>query len=347
MEMAKHKDGIMVEKEFLSPLDICDSKDKLVKTSIGWAKNPIFNCNINGHYLRKKKWNYWYLVNDSIFFSATVSDLDYIGMVFIYYYSFKTGKFFEKTISSFLAKGCSLSQNVQGIVKYESKDVNVSFNSHDEKTHILISLKDFAGSPLLADLSVIYPKGHETINVVIPWSDNVFQFTSKHNCLPVEGNVTLDGKSYVFDAGTSFANLDFGRGIWPYKSMWNWATASGLQEGHRIGLNLGGKWTDGTGMCENGILVDGKVSKLSENIDFFYDKDNLMNPWEINSTISDRVRLTFTPIYHRGAKTNALIIYSFVHQMVGTFKGYIISENGDKIIIKGLKGAAEEHHAKW
>ena len=51
--------------------------------------------------------------------------------------------------------------------------------------------------------------------------------------------------------------LDFGRGVWPAVNFWNAAAATTVQDGHMIGLNLSGGWTDGTGMTENAIIFDG------------------------------------------------------------------------------------------
>lgn len=336
-----------MEKEITSSVDLCDDKGKLLRSSIGWSRTPVFNCNLRGHNFRKKKWNYWYMISNSLLFSVTVSHLDYIGMVFAYAYDFETGKFAEKTVACPFGSGCNLSQNVHGNVSFQNKDMRVSFYEVDGKINITVSAKDFNGQPLDANLTVIYPQNHETMNVVIPWSDNVFQFTSKQNCLPVEGTVKLMGKTYCYNPQTDFAGLDFGRGIWPYKSMWNWATASGISEGHHVGLNLGGTWTDGTGMTENALIVDGRITKLSENVDFEYNPLNLMAPWVIKTHDTKHVNLVFTPIYDRLAETNALVIKSSVHQMIGTFKGTIISDLGVEIQVENLMGCAEEHHARW
>ena len=335
------------EKEITTPVNLCDSNGKLLRSSIGWSRSPILNCNLKGRNLRKKKWNYWYMVSDSLFFSVTISNLDYIGMVFAYAYDFKTNNFIEKTVASPFGSGCTLPPNVQGDVQYKNKDMQVYFTNVGGNTHIQVFAKDFGGHTLSADLTVYYPQDHDTMSVVIPWDDNTFQFTSKHNCLPVEGNVKFMGNNYNYNSQMNFAGLDFGRGIWPYSIMWNWATASGIQEGHNIGLNFGSKWTDGTGMTENAFIVDGHITKLSEDIIFKYDPSNFMLPWQIKTSVSKSVLLTFTPVYKRVAQTNALILKSSVNQLIGKFNGKIILDSGLEIKIKDLVGCAEEHYAKW
>lgn len=128
-------------------------------------------------------------------------------------------------------------------VAFKMLGLKVSFI--EEKGYTLITV---ASLQLKAELKVFMPVGYQTLNVVVPWSKRRFQFTSKQTCLPVEGWVKTGDKVYNFNPSSSFGSLDFGRGIWLYRTTWNWANASGIENSHMIGLNLGGLWTDGD-MC--------------------------------------------------------------------------------------------------
>jgi hypothetical protein len=59
------------------------------------------------------------------------------------------------------------------------------------------------------------------------------------------------------------------------------------------------------------------------------------------------VDLKFTPFYERVAKTDALVIRSEVHQMIGHFTGTLKPDQGEPIHIKDAIGWAEDHHARW
>jgi hypothetical protein len=183
--------------------------------------------------------------------------------------------------------------------------------------------------------------------VVIPWSEDRYQFTSKQNCLPAKGFVKLDDREIEFKENESYACLDFGRGKWKYQGFWNWAGGSAMQNGHMIGLNLGGGWTDGTGMTENGITLDGKVLKIGDDMMFSYDPAQFMKPWKIKTKSSNLVDLTFTPFYERVAKSNVVVIRSEVHQMIGKFSGTLNFKDGKTIHISEMIGWAEDHHALW
>ena len=100
-------------------------------------------------------------------------------------------------------------------------------------------------------------------------------------------------------------------------------------------------------MNENGVCVNGVLTKLSEDVAFDYDPLDFMAPWQLHTTATERVDLTFTPFFERHAKTDALIIYSEVHQMFGHFSGTLDTDQGDPIQINDAIGWAEDHHARW
>ena len=87
--------------------------------------------------------------------------------------------------------------------------------------------------------------------------------------------------TYIFD--DAWATWDFGRGRWPRTVVWNWGSGAGVSDGRRIGLQLGGKWTDGTPMTENAIFVDGRCHKLGEVLDWSYEPGAWLSPWKVRN----------------------------------------------------------------
>jgi hypothetical protein len=297
--------------------------------------------------MRKKRWNYWAVTTPDFLFSITISNVDYLGMVFAYFFDFKTKRFTEKTLSPLFGKGCNMPESVNESVSFMDPAMSASFTSTLQKTGIHVRCTDFGGLELAADIEIQYPKGHQTMSVVIPWTRRVFQYTSKHNCLPVAGSITLGSDSYKIKKGDAYACLDYGRGVWPYGSLWNWSSFSGKSDGHVLGVNLGAGWTDGTGLTENSLTCDGVISKLSEDVAFQYDTSDYMKPWTVSTRDTKRVHLTFTPFYERIAKTDALLLKSSVHQMFGHFEGTITPDGRKPIKVHNLIGWAEDHHARW
>ena len=152
-----------------------------------------------------------------------------------------------------------------------------------------VAIEDNAGGArLLArgqgfelDMKVTRPVGHQTLNIALPLSDG-FQFTSKQAALPAEGEVRVGRRVFRFAGDDALACLDYGRGVWPYRTEWNWAAAHGRVGAHMLGLNLGGRWTDFGGVTENGLVVDGVLHKLEERVVFSHDGDDVRRPWRIH-----------------------------------------------------------------
>ena len=213
---------------------------------------------------------------------------------------------------------------------------------------MLVDIADFGGKPLQAEFRITEPETHESLNVVVPWSERLFQFTAKNNTLPAEGKVVLDGITIPFEGDQSFATLDFGRGVWPYKGFWNWASFSTrLPDGRTLGTNFGAGWTDNTGSTENALCINGRLIKLSEDVIFTYSTQDFKAPWKLRTAETTKVNLTFTPFFERIAKTDMLIIRSEVHQMIGYFDGVVEGDCGEVIAVSHAVGWAEDHRSRW
>jgi hypothetical protein len=334
------------ERELTAPVALCDGAGRLNPAAVGWSRRPLHHCNLSGNWPRKKKWNYWAVTSPQFLFSVTLSNIDYAGLAFAYFCNFVDKLFIEKTIIMPLGKGCVMPEEVEADVRFEHAGMNFSIAYGSEGAAIKFACPDLMGMKAEAEIAIRIPPGHETLNVVIPWSQSQFQFTSKQNTLPSVGAVTVDGERFGFDGVSSFACLDFGRGIWPYSSSWNWASFSGRQGDDVIGVNLGAKWTDGTGMNENGVCLNGRLHKISEDMIFEYDPRDFKKPWRLRTGSSNRIDLTFTPFYERVAKSNMLVVRSEVHQCFGIYSG-VLRLDGREIEVKNHVGWAEEHFAKW
>ncbi len=330
--------------EITKPVDLCVGLGRLNHLALGWARKPLVRCNIKGHFLRKKKWNYWAVYNKDYVFSATIANLDYVGMCFWYFIDIKNQKLYENSLSVPFGVGCKMPESPEESVNFASKNLKIQMIKKGQMTELL--LEDLHSS--INARFEIFHHDFESLNVVVPWDWNRFQFTSKHFSLSARGEVTLNGKNILFNESDTFATFDFGRGVWKYKTSWNWASsAARLEDGTLVGINLGGKWTDKTGVNENALLVNGKLTKLESDVVFVYDSEDLMKPWSIYSTSSDEVHLEFTPVFVRNSKINLLFFSSKVHQLFGFFKGFVRDENRKVFVLTDSFGWAEQHEARW
>ncbi len=151
------------------------------------------------------------------------------------------------------------------------------------------------GRGIQAVLKLISPPDQESMTIVIPIEKRRFYYNQKINCLPVEGRLKYGEDEEILDPSSSLGSLDWGRGVWAYRSFWNWASASGhLPDGRTIGLNFGCGFGDTSAATENCILVDGRVHKLDQVL-FNYNPGDYLQPWIFKDN-QRRIELKFVPI---------------------------------------------------
>ncbi|CAG1773067.1 hypothetical protein BAC2_03493 [uncultured bacterium] len=345
----------MAQIELTHPTLLLKSDGTL--TDVGWSRQPILDCNLEAAHFyslrflqrpRIKRWGYYAVTSPTYFFSVTLADLGYAGQAFIYLIDFTTGKYHEATLTLPFSRGITLPRNsTTGDSAFDNGKVRLAFHLTPDGRHLSVVWPNFAGKDLTADLTLRLAPDHESMTIVIP-INNVrrFYYNRKINCLLAEGRVTWGADRFDFKPADTLGNLDWGRGIWDYRSFWVWASASGFQpDGRTVGLNLGFGFGDTSQATENALSLNGRLHKLAQ-VDFQYSSQDFKRPWKMSSP-DGRLDLEFTPFIERVAKTNLLLITSEVHQMFGRYRGTVIADDGKVLHIDGLIGWAEEHRAQW
>ena len=324
---------------------------------IGWSRQPILDCNLEAakfytlkafQTYRIKRWDYYAVFTPKGFSSATLADLGYAGNLFVYAMDFETGKLHEDGLVIPLAKGMLLPRNsTEGESHFENDKVSVKFSVASNKRRISVSWPGFHDRRgMQADINLTCPPGYESMAIVIPIGKNRFYYNRKINSLPADGIIRYGDDIEVLNPKNCSGSLDWGRGVWEYRTDWNWASSSGfLPDGRRIGLNLGCGFGDLTKAGENALILDNRIHKL-EQVQFDYKRQDYMQPWNFTDP-EGRLDLVFTPFKERLAKTNLGIIFSEVHQMFGKYNGKVTTDDGEVIQISDLTGFAEEQRARW
>lgn len=335
------------EREIKKPVTLCVEKGLLNPEAIGFSRYPYIQSNLTGHFMRKKKWNNWCVFGEDLLFSASIRHLDYAVICFVYILDYETQRFYEKQVTIPIGRNVNMPENVLDSIKFTNQSMTIQTLHIQGETHLSVTIPDFDNEVLHADLHILHPEQDESLNVVIPKSRDVFQFTAKQHSLPTSGFVKVGDKRYDFSREHSFAVLDFGRGVWPRKAEWNWAMSSQRVRGRRIGLNFGGTWTDGTGMTENAVFIDGKMTKIHEDVIFTYNRDNFMEPWKIRTKFSDTVELTFTPFFERISSTDSRLFRIKTQRLTGYFDGDVKLHDGSALQIRKMLGCSTEQIVKW
>lgn len=347
---------VLMQREITQPGPLLDDHGCLAQ--IGWARQPLLDCNLEQaafypaglrflQRLRIKRWDYYAVFTPRRFFSATIADLGYAANVFVYTLDLDTLDLHEEGLVV-PAAGARLPRNSgTGESCFSNKQASLCFEAGENARRLSVDWPGFDhGKGIRAEITLRCPPGHESMNIVIPINGKRFYYNRKINNMPAEGWLRCGSEREDITPESSLGSLDWGRGVWEYKSYWNWASASGYAPGGRaIGLNLGRGFGDLSQATENALILNGKVHKLG-NVKFRYTPGDYMKPWQFTDD-DGRVGLTFTPFKERVARSNLLVIFSEVHQMFGRYSGRVIADSGELIEIDGLVGFAEEHHARW
>jgi Protein of unknown function (DUF2804) len=347
--------GACTEPEITAPVALCTPDGRLNPDAVGWSRRPLHDCTLPGSWGRRKRWDFWGVTGPGFALNLVYADVDYVGIADVWFHDFGSGDTAARSVPVPLARGVSLPATVAGgDMQFAHRGLALAIAEEEGGTRLRASFGDTGadGVPFAADVLVRRPEGHESLSVVIPWSDRRFQFTNKDVGRPADGTITWGDRSYVLAGdGTSWATLDYGRGKWPYRTHWNWGAGSGVVATAArevpVGVQLGGKWTDGTGMTENALCVGGRLSKLSEELVWEYDTSDWLRPWTIRTPRSDRVDLTFTPFHDKRTRLQAGIAAQSVDQCFGTYAGTIVPDGGTRLTVDGLVGWAEEATWRW
>ena len=339
------------EHEITAPVDLCaPDGHRLNPSAKGWSRSILHRANLAGRWGRTKRWDYWAIQSEDFVIAVTVADIDYLGLVVLDWIEPHTHRTGGRAVMVPLARGVALPDDAAtGRLEFTSRNLRVAIDYRDEAADLSAQWteKDGSGGNLTA--SVAAPAGHESLNVVIPWSETQFQFTSKHQARPATGSVTIGDRTHELGGavGHAWGILDIGRGRWPYQTQWNWGGGSGYAaSGELIGVQIGGKWTDATGFTENGIILDGRLIKIGEDLEWSYDWDRPLDPWIVR-TADRRLDLTLAPVHDRHANTNLGVLTNEVHQVFGHWTGSVPDGAGSTLRVDEILGFAEEARARW
>lgn len=311
---------------------------RLDPRAVGWSRAPLQRTPLGGSRLRHKRWEHWAVTTPTCLFMLTLADLGLTGLVVVACCDLATGRWIEAARP---VRGLRFSDGVQAS-DFDLDVAGVRVRLHDDgpRTSISVATRPpFAR--IEASLVVDRPAGHDTLNVVVPWSAERFAFTSKQVALPARGHVCAGRDHEVSDG--AFAFLDHGRGVWPWRTRWNWACGAGRTHGKVVGVNLGARWTDGTGATENGVVVDGRLEKVHDDVRFDLDRATPEAPFAIRGGPVD---LVFSPLGPHGAgrkrvRVDLGLVAADLDFRIGRLRGSIGAQRID------VFGWAEAFDARW
>jgi hypothetical protein len=296
-------------RELTGPVALCDDAGGLDARAVGWSRRPLQRCNLRGSWLRKKRWDYWCVVTPDVLVALVRADLDWLA--------------FESVHVLDLASGAA----VDAVLPRRPGAAFAERAPDGEPIRLALRTRR-------VDLALEIAPAGESLNVVVPFARQRFQFTSKQLGLAARGRLSVDGRARTLDG--AWAALDFGRGIWPHRTRWRWAVGCGGADAGAVAFNLGGEWTRGTGATENALFIAGRLHKLAEEVEF---SDGRID--------SPRVALRFTPRHRRRVGRDQWPLGARLDWACGTWNGTLRGDGGETIVVRDLFGWCESFRAHW
>lgn len=205
-----------------------------------------------------------------------------------------------------------------------------------------------------AQLTYVLSDRQEGVNCYTPMNPDGSQFfySRKQYGYQVFGTLTYKGKEYKIEKTPG--GMDWGRGVWPYRSYWVWASAATYQEnGHLFALNLGVFHAKHAAATDDFVTIVGRVLKLGV---ISCPECLLDTPVPGNWTFSTlntqpapgyaALHATFTPDSTYNKEVNLLLIHSQLKQVFGTFSGLVQYEGGE-LRFTQVRGFLERHVMRW
>lgn len=325
----------MTERELTADVPLVLPNGRLNRSAVGFARRPLVDTSgIPAGWGRNKRWEYWNVLTPTHILALTVSSIDYAAVHEVWVFDRATEQVHGKNATVIPPTGVELPPRLDaGPARARAKGLEIDITPDEGTTRLRAEI---AGASF--DIAVERPEGHECLAVVVPWSDTRYQYTVKDVALPASGTVTVDGTTTEV---AGWATLDHGRGRWPYDVSWNWGAGAGISGGRTIGIQVGGQWTDGTGSTENGLVIDGVLHKIHDELRWEYDIADWRTPWRVSG---GGLEASFAPFYDKRSATNLGVVSSRTDQCFGVWSGSFAPAG---LEFDGIEGFAEDVHNRW
>ncbi len=338
------------QNEIIDASNLFNDDGSLVQC--GWARKPLLKYNkdrIGKGWSRIKEWDHFSVLNKNFGFQLTIGDIGYLTQMSYVWLDFEKKERDGKGLFKIFTKSKVLPLNSleDSEIEFPTKKFKATI-SRQKNTRVLtiedpsFQDKGLKGSIVLQD----DPKADNTV-VVTGYKEDprFFYYNHKINYMPAEGSLTIGDKLYSFEPETSYGLMDWGRGIWPYKTHWLWGSACGLVDGVPVAFNIGYGFGDLSTHSENIIFYDGKAHKIDEVV-FHHENRDPAKPWKFTSN-DDRFNMTLDPIIPHREKLNFGLIYLNSSLLHGLYSGEVVLDNGEKIKIENMLGHAEDIYWRW
>ncbi len=333
---------------------LLDDKGRLNEAGYATSLVKDYNRpNIRASSLRIKEWDYIYIQTFHYGIGVVIADNGYMGLLSVTVMDFKANTVRSKQKVLPMTKGafnmpCSTENGTITVVK---KEIGIHLVYQKPKHSLKVYWPNFInGTALNLDVTLDQiPEDSMVMAVPFTTKPTHFYYNQKILGMRALGTFTYQNTTHTLPEN-SLAMIDFGRGVWPYKSNWVWGAAQGYQDGQKLALNIGYGFGDQQHASEDMFFVDGIAHKLDRGRFEMPTKANgkvdYMQEWHYQ-TEDNRLQVLFKPALQRKDHTNLIIIKSHQNQVFGHYTGKVKLDSGQILHFKDLPGFAETFKNRW
>ncbi len=364
-----------MQHRITKPSNLLDKQGELIQK--GYATSPLLRYQRKdaAWKLRLKEWDYYLIYNNNYAIALTVAQSTSIVLISASFINFNDKTERTKTFVRVVPHMSMPQSSKTGDIQYQDSEVNVSIRHVNHQREINLWIKDFNQQEnTIIDTLVqsiqkpideqkdndrqlelcitLSPEPKDSMTIATPFKESKKQFYYNQKIIGMiaSGSVKTGDKTYFFAPYESFGLLDWGRGIWPYKTTWYWGASQGFVDGNLFGFNLGYGFGDTSAATENMLFFNGHGNKL-DDVTFHIPKNTrdeyeYMKPWIITSS-DRRLNLKFTPILDRNANLSIIILSTNQHQVFGKYSGTAVLDDSTIIYLNDFLGFAERVENRW
>ena len=106
--------GTCTEQELTADVALCTPDGRLNREAVGWSRTPVHDCALPGSWGRRKRWDFWGLTGPGCAMNITYADVDYLGLVDVWFCDLVAGESMSKSIAMPFAHSTKLPDRVAG-----------------------------------------------------------------------------------------------------------------------------------------------------------------------------------------------------------------------------------------
>jgi len=338
------------QNEITKPTKLFNEDGSLVQR--GWARKPFLKYNkenIGKGWSRIKEWDHFSILNKEFGFQLTIGDIGYLTQMSYVWLDFEKKERDGQSVMKFFTKSklLPLSSLEDSIIEFPTEKFIATIERKANERILSIYDPSFQDKGMKGTITLKDdPKMDNTV-VVTGYKEDprLFYYNHKINYMSAEGSINIGERTYAFEPDTSYGLMDWGRGIWPYKTHWLWGSACGLVDGVPVAFNIGYGFGDLSTHTENIVFYNGKAHKIDE-VTFHHEDRDPTKSWKFTSN-DNRFNMVLEPIIPVRDKINFGIIYMSSSLLHGLYSGEIVLDNGEKIKVSNMLGHAEDIFWRW